>query len=305
MSATDGRMGIALLILFMVGGAARDVMVKGAFAGFGFFEVAAIAFGTASAAFLLLLALRAPRQIGVFARRWRMVVTLNVTTATAWLAYFAALDRIDAAVANTVFVGIAPLAVALWGAVGLAAHAGARVGGRERCVHGAMAATLGVLATGVIDAATDARVAATGIAFALIAGVAISAESILAKRMNEAGVSAAAVLGVRFLLVAAVAGAAVQAGGGFGGSAAGTARVAALAGLLIVLPIYCVQLGLKLTSPITTSVVLALGPLFVLAAERLAAGGTAGGPVLAAILAYGALAVLAAWLRATRREAAA
>lgn len=68
--------------------------------------------------------------------------------------------------------------------------------------------------------------------------------------------------------------------------------LSAAALLLVAAPIYLVQAGLAFTSPMTTGVVLSLGPLFVFAAQALAGNTPASPYVLSAIALYAIFALL-------------
>jgi drug/metabolite transporter (DMT)-like permease len=231
---------------------------------------------------------------------WRQVLLVNVTTAIAWLSYFGSLRFVEPSVTNTVYSGIAPLTVISFAALGFKARSEERVGAAERAAHLALTGTLGVLGwivlsghSGIAD--LSLRDGTLGLALAAASGISITAETIVAKRMNEAGVSPAAVLGVRFVFVTLVAAGCVGLEGGSIWQTApaelGYLAVAAL--LLIAAPIYLVQVGLAYTSPMTTSVVLSLGPAFVLAAQMLG-GNIATSPyVFSAVALYCAVAVLA------------
>jgi drug/metabolite transporter (DMT)-like permease len=206
---------------------------------------------------------------------------------------------VEPSVTNTVYSGIAPLTVISFAAWGFKARSEERVGAAELAAHLALAGTLGVLGWIVLSgrsgiAGLSLLDGALGLALAAASGISITAETIVAKRMNEAGVSPAAVLGVRFAFVTLIAAGCVGLQGGslWHTSPAELGYLAIAALLLIVAPIYLVQAGLAYTSPMTTSVVLSLGPAFVLAAQVLA-GNIATSPyVLSAVALYCAVALL-------------
>jgi drug/metabolite transporter (DMT)-like permease len=293
------RLGVALLIGFLVCTSLRDVGLSAVFGRYGFFEVALAGFGTATGCFLTLAMVFAPAQLRTLRLAWRQVLLVNVTTAIAWLSYFASLRLLEPSVTNMVYSGIAPLTVISFAAWGFKARSEERVGAAERAAHLALAGTLGVVGwivlsrhSGIAD--LSLRNGALGLALAAASGISITAETIVAKRMNEAGVSPAAVLGVRFVFVTLIAAACVGLEGESIWQTApaelGYLAVAAL--LLIAAPIYLVQAGLAYTSPMTTGVVLSLGPAFVLAAQLLG-GNIATSPyVLSAVGLYCAVALL-------------
>lgn len=309
------RSGVVLLLAFLLSTSLRDVYVNGVFARFRFFEVALAAFGAATACFLGLALVRAPVQLRTLRLAWREVLAVNVTTAIAWLSYFGSLSLIEPSVTNTIYSGVAPLAVTAFAACGFKAGAHDKAGRAESATHFGLVVALGILGWVVLSghsglAGLSLRDGAAGLALAAISGISITAETVVAKRMNEAGVMPAAVLGVRFVLVTLIAGGAVGLGGdSLHATPAAFVSVAPAALLLIAAPIYLVQAGLAYTSPMITGVVLSLGPLFVYAAQALAGTTPASGHVLAAIALYAVFALLgniclARRTGATRDEAA-
>jgi drug/metabolite transporter (DMT)-like permease len=291
------RLGVALLVTFLACTSLRDIGLSAVFGRYGFFEVGLAAFGTATGCFLTLVLVFAPAQLRTLRIAWRKVLAVNITTAIAWLSYFASLRFVEPSVTNTVYSGIAPLAVMLFGAWGFKARTEEPVGPTEHAAHLALAGALGILGWIVLSghsgiAGLSLRDGALGLALAATSGISITAETIVAKRMNEAGVFPAAVLGARFVFVTLIAAGCVAFEGGSLTAPAELGYLAVAALLLIAAPIYLVQAGLAHTSPMTTSVVLSLGPAFVLTAQVLA-GNVATSPyVLSAVALYCAVALL-------------
>lgn len=293
------RWGVAILFIFLVSTSLRDIYLSSTFSKLGFFEVALVAFGAATICFLTLAVVSAPQQVFALRSAWRNVIAVNVTTAIAWLSYFGSLRFVEPAVTNTVYSGVAPVVVVLLGACGLKARSEDRVGLSERVAHLGLIGALVVLAWIVLSGHSglvglSVRDGALGLMLATVSGIVITAETIFAKRMNEDGISPAAVLGVRFFLVTLISAGFVflqgqtvlQEAPGFLWYLAGAAL------LLIAAPIYLVQLGLAYTSPMTTNVVLSLGPVFVLVTQGVVGNVTTSPYVLYAIAFYAAFAVV-------------
>lgn len=285
----NSRLGIASLFGFVVAAAVRDVHLGHLFGTLGLFEAAALAFGTAAALFGAGLLLLRSQQIALLARHWRTVLILNATTAIAWLSYFQALRLAESAAVNLAFSGVAPVAVGLFGALGLDSRGERRPGPAERGLHIALFGT--VLLVGAIAGAG-------GVALAAFAGGAITAETIYAKRMNGEGVSPLAIVGARFLLVAAIAGvAAIGMDQPYAGLTASEIASQALIFLAILIgPIYLAQAGIALTTPLIAGAICALGPVATLALQSLAGGIAFTPAMLGATLLYAVLAAAAAWL---------
>ncbi len=105
-----------------------------------------------------------------------------------------------------------------------------------------------------------------GLTLAACSGLAITAETVFAKRMNEVDISATGVLALRFVMIALVGAIAVF---GFGESQMGDmdggeiGLVTLKILILMVAPLYLVGKGLAITSPLTTGIVAAFGPTVV------------------------------------------
>jgi hypothetical protein len=69
------------------------------------------------------------------------------------------------------------------------------------------------------------------------------------------------------------------------------ATLSAIATMLIVLPLFALQVGIAHTAPLTAHVLRALGPVFVFVCEQLDGRMSYSAPTLACILAYSAAAI--------------
>ncbi len=299
------RAGILLLLAFVGAQAFRDVHLGHLFGQLGLFEVALLAFGSAALLFGALLLLFDRVQLRLLTLHWRLVLAVNVTTMAAWTSYFGALRLVEPAAANLAFSGVAPMAVVWLGAAGLAS--GTRQARRpgERWLHRGLLFTVILVAiivsTGLSGfASLDPRAGFAGVALAAFAGIAITAETIFAKQMNLHGISALAIVGVRFLLVTALAAAMVapMPAPYAGVSQAALAWQALVFLLILIGPIYLAQAGLALTAPLLSGVILSVGPVATLALQSLV-GGIALSPAMAGVTAlYAVVAVAAALLAA-------
>lgn len=264
-------LGLFLLILFAVSQGLRDVYLSSAFGTVSFFDLVFLAFSTATIFFCLLLVLFARNDIPKLKEHWRGVLAVNLTTAVAWLCYFGALNLVEPSAVSTVFSGIAPVAVVLLTAIGLYASDKANAAPMERLLHVGIFSTLLFLGWIVLSgrsgfAEISVFTGLTGLLLAAISGVAITAETVYAKQMNEAGISAIGVLSLRFVLIALIGGVAVY---GYGQTSLDDASLGTIGTIsfkmlmLMVAPLYLVGKGLQLTSPLTTGIVAAFGPAIV------------------------------------------
>lgn len=268
------RVGVASLLGFVAAQAVRDVYLRHLFGNLGLFDVALVAFGTVAAVFGCGLAIFGGRQIRLLLTVWREVIAVSVTTLVAWLSYFGSLRLVEPAAVNLAFCGIAPAAVAFWGALGLESASGSRAGRLEASLHwalvGAVAALAIIVSTGRSGFSRLEPVAGlAGVALAGFSGIVIAAESIISKRMNESGVSALSIVSVRFSLVTTVAALMVaRAPGALSRLSAATIAQESLIFLVVLVgPIYLGQVGLKLTDPLLSNVISAIGPITTLALQ--------------------------------------
>lgn len=270
------RAGMVLLLGFVAAQAVRDVYLRHLFGHLGLFEVALIAFGTAMLSFGLGVLLFARHQLQLLRTAWRSVIAVNLTTLVAWLSYFGSLRLVEPAAVNLAFSGVAPVAVAGWGLLGLRSAAHSKPGRTEGLLHWGLMAVIGLLVVIVSTGRSgfpqlDPATGLAGIALAAFAGVIITAETIISKRMNEVGISALSIVGVRFSLVTAVAAVMVaREPTSFAGLPAVAIVQQCLVFLLVLVgPIYLGQAGLKLTNPLISSVINAIGPVATLALQAI------------------------------------
>lgn len=305
------NLGAILVLIFVVAGAARDVFFGEIFQRHRFFEVVLIGFGMATVLFLIVVCVRAPAQFRVLALNWRTALIANLGTACAWLSYFFALKMLEPAAVQTIHAGTGAVTLVALSALGLHISRPVAVRGLEKILYLGVFGVLLALAAVVLLGLSGVRArtlpeVALGLGFAFASGVFISLTSDVTKRMHEHGVSAEAVLAVRFVLMVAVAATATALGMGDGVPIDdwGTfGKIAGAALLLIVLPLYVLQLGLVRTSAVTTWVIMALGPSLVFALQAFDHvffwGRIVASPyTLACILAYSMLVIAANIARA-------
>jgi drug/metabolite transporter (DMT)-like permease len=293
--------GRLLLTGFMVATSVRDALAPELFRRVNFFLFALIAFGTSCAIFLTVATWHAPGQWRILSRQWKDGLGVNVTTATAWLSYFAALNLVEPSIVNAIFFGVAPLCVTLLALLGLRPQSDRTPGTWERLLHGMLLVPLLFLISVVLSGRSSGDpaplpLAVLGIGLALISGFCITAETVISKRLNQSGISAGTVLGIRFLLVSLIALVAVASNRDHGTDLPleEILQLSSLAILLVTLPIYFAQVALSWTSPLTTNVTLALSPLFVAAAQWAFSGFRPSAFSISGLIAYGLLAIAAA-----------
>src|SRR4051812_12883469 len=268
-------LGPALVLLFCVSQAFRDVYFGHTFQGVDFFAVILLAFVSSTVIFTAIPLLRDPAAFGKLRGQMRTVLAINVTTALAWSCYFFGLSHLEPAIANTLHSGMAPLIV-----VALAAF-GARIAKTETVGWGEYAGCAGialslvalawvVLSDGSGTATASETASLLGLAALVTSGASITISLLYCKRLHDHGVSAAVVTASRYLLLILIAAGGLWHKGQIAGvgSLRDGAVLTLLATVLIVLPLYVFQVGIALTAPLTANVLRALGPVFVFAMQQ-------------------------------------
>jgi hypothetical protein len=209
------------------------------------------------------------RHAVLLRRSWDLV-RVNVTSALAWLAFFAAMRLIEPSLVQILYSGIGPLSVVWIDRRLPGAMAAVPLTRAERPIYGGLLAALvfsaAVALCGLSGAgAQPVGVAVLGVMAAVSGGIAISVSTMLCRKLNDAGVTPGTVLALRYPgIVLAAAILAFLSSSGL--PAAHALRVDAflvVATLLIIFPSYVNQVGTSLASPLTVRVVLAAGPVLI------------------------------------------
>jgi len=267
--------GFLVSLAFVGLASVRDVYLGGLFQRWSPLHVAIVAFTLCTVVFLPIARAQHPEGLRTLLRRPGALFWVNVTSAIAWISFFQALKTIEPALVQVLFAGVGPLTIRWLDRLVPGVAPPAALHRAERWFHLglllSLVATAAITVAGVSGAgALPLGVAALGVILAAGAGISISVNTVLCKKLNEDGVNPTALVALRFpgaIVLAAV----------LSGPPADIARalapagalvpVAAAALLLIVFPIYVSQVGISLASPLTVRVALSLGPVFVFALE--------------------------------------
>ncbi len=214
---------------------------------------------------------------------WAPLLILNFGTALAFLSFFHALKLIEPAIVSAVNIGVGPI---LGIALALGAT-GARPGGVRVTVCLGILAGCAVLALSAAQAGgtTGGAVALEGLAAAAGTGVGTVIVTTASKALLDRGWKSGAVLAHRFYLILPVA--LLLALGGdsvdWTPALAATFLAVGIGGVLV--PLYLLQTGIRLTDPVTVMVTMAAMPLVTFAVQGLSpayawSGMTAAGLVL-------------------------
>jgi len=286
-------LGPGLVLLFALSQAFRDVYFAHVFQGIDVFAVVLLAFSISAVVFGAVALLRRPAEFATMRAEWRAMAWMNATTALAWLSYFYSLKHLQPSIVNTLHSGIGPLTVIVLSGCGWHIVKPSAVKRAEYLCYGGLAGSLAFLWWVVLSgesglAGTDPAVMLTALALLIVSGASITISLLLSKRLNERGVGADSVTAGRYLLIILVAFVAVL----FGDVRSGLDTVhqwtilAAATTVLIVLPLYSLQLGIARTAPLTAHVIRSLGPVCVFALELLDGRIGYSGATLAGIALY-------------------
>jgi drug/metabolite transporter (DMT)-like permease len=262
------RAGLAASLLFVGLASVRDVYLAGLFQRVEPLALAALAFGLCSALFLPGALLRHRASLRELARRPGVLLGVNLTTALAWVSFLLSLRLAEPLLVQVLFAGVGPLSVIWLDRLLPGGRGSARPDGAERASH----AAIGLALAGAVLVSAGGRsgtgpqpwaTAAAGVLLPAGAGVAISASTILCRRLHDAGITPGALLAVRFPGAAALAAALALGSGAWAArpvpAGEATTVLAAAVGL-IVLPVYLSQVGVSLASPLTVRAALAVAP---------------------------------------------
>ncbi|MFE5855350.1 EamA family transporter [Streptomyces sp. NPDC056500] len=266
---TNLRRGILPLAGYAVLTAAMDVYAGNRFEVINPASIAAVSF-TLTMVFFAGVEWRRhgpPQRTTLLAHR-NDLVAINITTALTWLSTFYALWYLEPAIVNVVGLALGPMIMTLTGPL-LRRHS--TVMATEVLVSVAIGVLLAALMwtsfsgrSGLGDVPTADAV--LGLVFSLTCAVGSAVNIIYMKRLHDAGCEAGTVLATRFVLMSVVAWILVALEGQPELMAA-LLPGAVVAVIGVGLPIYVLQVGIRYTEPITTSLLISLSPLFAFAMQ--------------------------------------
>jgi drug/metabolite transporter (DMT)-like permease len=288
-------LGPLLVVFFGLSQAFRDVYLGGIFQRVEFFTVLLIAFGLSTIIFAGIATIRTPEQWRKLRGHGGTILAMNLTTAMAWSSYFFALTWLEPAAVNTLHSGMGPLTVVVMGGLGMRLAKAGHIGRAEMLSYVGIALSLAALWWVVLTGRSGlpvGNVMATfaGLCLQMVSGSAITISMMYSKRMSDAGINAEVITALRYFGLIALAAVMTFTRSGFRGieSPLDFATIALLATALMIVPLFALQVGITRTSPLTTHVIRALGPVFVFALEQVDGRMLHSLPTLVCILAYSA-----------------
>lgn len=300
---SSSTVGPLCLLFFVLSQGVRDALFGNVFQSISFFLIAALAFGTSTLCCSTMTALLRPKDFRKLLMPPTQFVALNVTTAIAWLCFFFGLKHLEPAVVATLYNGVGPLAVVMFGALDWIKSENGFSKAEWVCYAG-IAICLIALSFVVLTSRSGLPTSnplTQGVALlsTVVGGVMITVSHIIAREFNKKGVGSYAVMGARFFLTFVVA-IVVEAGAG---QAAmwppidALALLALTAFVLITVPSFMLQLGVARVSPLSANVMRSLGPVFVFALQQFDRRLRFSGETLTCIIGFCVFAIVVSVLR--------
>jgi drug/metabolite transporter (DMT)-like permease len=286
-------LGPLLVVFFGLSQAFRDVYLAGVFQRVDAFMVLFIAFGLSTILFGVIATIRTPEQWRMLKGHGGSIFAMNLTTAMAWSSYFFALTWLEPAAVNMLHSGMGPLTVVVMGIMGFRLAKAPNLGRIEGLSYIGLAFSMAALWWVVLTGrsglpVTNLAATAGGLAALMVSGSAITISMMYSKRMSDRGINAEMITTLRYIGLIALAGYMTWQRKGWTGieSATDLATISVLATAVMILPLFALQVGITRTSPLTTHVIRALGPVFVFALEQVDGRMSYSLPTLICILAY-------------------
>ncbi len=262
--------GPLLVFGFVLLSAVRDVYFGHIFQSVGFFTVVLIGCTICTVFFLVVSVLRRRSGLEVLRHKLDVVIVVNVTTAIAWIFYFFALTHTSPAVANTLYSGIGPITIIALDAAGWRIVARGPVRRLEAIFFAGVGASLLLIAFGAINGMSGVQsesmhLSFAGVALAAIAGSSLVISILYTRKLHDHGAGSDAILATRFILIIVIAALAEASNerSFLGYPPTELAWLGLSASVLIVMPIYVLQLGVARSVPLTANIIRALGPVAV------------------------------------------
>ena len=280
------------------------------FQGIDFFVIILLAFSMATLVFGAVAMLRKSDELSLMRAEIPAFIWMNVLTAVAWTSYFFSLKYLQPSIVNTLHSGAGPLTVVVLAAFGIHIARPSPVRRAEYFCYVGIALSLFFLWWVVLADRSGLQIEASFVTFSglvlpLVSGTAITVSSLWSKRLNERGIGADAVTAGRYILIVAMAFCVVIFGDRPSGLTTATefTIVLAAAAILIVLPLYALQLGIARTAPLTTHTIRALGPVMVFGMELADARVSYSGLTLFGIVLYSFFVIASNFVRGWQDDA--
>ena len=268
-------LGVLLALVFVLLESTQFVFFGGLFQRMSSFLFGFLVFGPIVIGFVGWTALRDPRQLKRAIGQPAALIGVNAMAALAFGAYLMSVQLVEPAITYTISSGAMPITTWVLYKLGISEGENMR-NWMERL--GMLLLFAGIVYLAVITLAGhsgfvrgDESVALTGVLLAIADGVFFTLVLVFSRRLNNVGVGAGAVLGLRLPLYVAIAGICVIYDVDYKEPlSASEVLLFVLIGLLLTVPpLYTLQKAVSLISTLTISALTALGPFFIFALQLL------------------------------------
>jgi drug/metabolite transporter (DMT)-like permease len=295
--------GFLVSVGFVCLAAARDVYLGGLFQRLNPLLIVVVAFSLCTVLFLPAAVVGSRQSLIALRSRPIDLVWVNITSASAWLAFMYALKLIEPSIVQIIYSGIGPLSVIWIESKFSSTGREVPLTRTERLAYLALLATM-VFAAAIVLAGLSGvpnqsvRDAAPGVIVAAAGGILISVATMLCRRLNDAGVTPSALLSLRFPATALTAAVVLSLSpAGLPVDFSWVGPLLGIAALLIVAASYVNQVAISLASPLTVRVVFAVGPVLIFFFQMIEGRLSASSYSLIAGILYGFAAMFAAVAR--------
>lgn len=262
-------LGVILALVFVILESTQFVFFGGLFQRMSSFQFGFLVFGIVIIGFAGWTALRTPEQIKSAVAQPGALIGVNLMAALAFGAYLMSVQLVEPAITYTISSGAMPITTWILHKLGVSEGEDMR-NWMESLGMILLAAGITYLAVITISGQSgfvrgDDSVAIAGVLLAIADGVFFTLVLVFSRRLNNVGVGAGAVLGLRLPLYVAVAGICVLYDVDYKEplSASEIALFVFIGLLLTVPPLYTLQKAISLISTLTISALTALGPFFI------------------------------------------
>ena len=262
-------LGVLLALVFVTLESAQFVFFGGLFQRMSAFQFGFLVFGLITVFFVALTAWRDPQQLRNARAQPGTLFAVNAMAALAFTAYLMSVQLVEPAITYTISSGVMPITAWVLHRLGVSKG--------DELNHwmekfGMLLVLVGIVFLSAITIGGysgfvrgDETVALAGVLLAIADGIFFTLVLVFSRRLNDGGVGAAAVLGLRLPLYVGIAGLCMiyQVDYKEPLSASETAFYVLVGLLLTVPPLYTLQKAVSLVSTLTVSALTALGPFII------------------------------------------
>ncbi len=264
------QIGLFYCFSFVTLEALQAVYFGAVFQNVDSFLVGMWVFGISFVGCTVVTAIFRPRELSVAIRGWKIVVLLNLFSATAWGTYFIAVQLVEPAIVFTIFSGMVPLATVVAGWIGLPEASSPRRLPQRLGYYTILLSILMLAAITVFGFSGFVRgdwpAALVGVALSALSGGFTAFVILYSVRLSGRGVGPLAQFGLRFALYTVLAFTAFTVGlddKGVPLPADELVWIVIIGLAVIAFPLYLVQRAIPLLPVSVIAAMTALGPVMV------------------------------------------